>query len=192
MAKRLARRLCSASVPLTTLTAALLFGPVQAQAISSLRTAPILLQGDLEKPQNVIDWLKANEAKADKATARKLFDQGTRHKQRKDWDGAIKGFGGSAGFYPAPRTFIELAEAELQMLRNTRHSTGTTNADRLGDLKAAANSYGHALAADSVLKQLTPKQRQDLEFNIACTTEYLKTQLTARHCPPLVLYGIAK
>ncbi len=191
MAKRWARWLFHASTAQCVLVAAVLSGPPPALASGENPMPPMLSQGDREKPQDVIDWLQANGSKADKATARKLFELGTRRKQRKDWDGAIKGFGDSAAFYPAPRTFIELAEAELQMLREVRRH-GATNAERLGDVKAAADSYGHALAADTVLQQLTPQQRTRLESNMACMAEYLRTQVATRKCPPLVLYGIAK
>lgn len=191
MAKRLARWLWSASTAQSALAAGLLFGPPPTLASSEHPIPPMLSQGAREKPQDVIDWLQANASRADKATARKLFDLGTRRKQHKDWDGAIKGFGDSAAFYPAPRTFIELAEAELQMLREVRRH-GATDADRLGDVKAAADSYGYALAADSVLRQLTPAQRQRLESHMACMADYVRTQVAARNCLPLVLYGVAK
>lgn len=192
MAKRLVPWSWSASAVLAALTVALLLGPPQALAASDKPIPPMLSQGDREKPQDVIDWLQANEARADKATARKLFELGTKHKQRKDWGGAIKGFGDSAAFYPSPRAFIELAEAELHMLRDIRRRTGATQAERLGDVQAAADSYGYALAADSVLQQLTSPQRQRLEFNVACMSDYLKTQVAPDNCPPLVLYGVAK
>lgn len=178
MARRLALLLFFASVlPL-------------AQATQSAAGPPMLSQNEEGNPEAVVAWLKENGAKADKGLAQRAFEDGLQRKRRKDWGAAIKGFGDSVAFYPTPRALNEYTEATLRMLHQLKPRNKPSPEDQRRHLAMAAATYRSALAADSILNQLTAQERQQTQQNVDCLVEYLRSSKPLRNCRPLEMYGV--
>ena len=58
------------------------------------------------------------------------------------------------------------------------------------DLGEAQAIYRAALAADTVLKRLTDRERQQIQRNADCLADYIKSSKPSGACPPLQLYGM--
>ncbi|AKJ29449.1 hypothetical protein [Caldimonas brevitalea] len=150
----------------------------------------MLSQKDATDPEAVVAWLKANAAKADKAAAKMAYEHGQALKKRKDWGAATKAFGDSTAFYPTPAAFTEVAEAQLRMLGEIRQRHRNYDQHWRRDIGEAEATYRSALAADSVLRQMTAQERQQAQQNAECLADYLKSAQPPRNCAPLKLYGL--
>lgn len=179
MAKRLALLLLFVSA---------LPGTQASESAGDLR--PYLSHEDAKNPEAVVAWLKENGSKADKKSAQGAYEYGQLKKSRKEWGAAAKAFGESRGFYPTPRALNEYAGARLHMLGELKPRNKPSPEDQRRHLAAAEGVYRSALAADSVLKQLTAQERQQTRQNAECLGEYLKSSKPPPACPPLEMYGI--
>ena len=150
---------------------------------------PRLTQDELEQPEAVVAWLKENASKANLAVAKGFYDRGLQAKQREDWGAAAKSFAESAIHYPTPKALSEYQDNMLRMLGSIRRREKTYEARWQGDLSGAEAGYRAALAADSVLNQLTDTERQQTRKNVECLAEYIKTRGKQHDCLPLQLYG---
>ncbi|MCW7536989.1 hypothetical protein OOT46_03860 [Aquabacterium sp. A7-Y] len=167
-----------------------------AHASESSATGPSeLSQKDLGNPKAVETWLKENGAKAhkaDKKNSQRAYEYGQLKKQRKEWGAAAKAFGESALFYPTPKALNEYADNWLRMLGEIRQREKTYGERWQADLSEAEATYRTALAADSVLKLMTDKERQQTRKNAECLADYIKSQVKQGDCLPLQLYGVKK
>jgi hypothetical protein len=153
---------------------------------------PRLTQDQIGQPDEVVAWLKQNEAFADKKIAQMAYDHGLRKKKRKDWGGAAKAFAESAIHYPTPAALTEYAENSLRMYGDIRQRNKTFTEHWRRDLGKAEAGYRTALAADAVVKQLNEQERRRTEQHAECLAEYLKTSAKSPNCPPLEMYGMDK
>ncbi len=150
-----------------------------------------LSQDDLEQPDAVVAWLKANHSsKASLSASQGFYDYALKAKQRNDWGAAAKGFGESAIHYPTPKALNGYADSLLHMLGQIRQREKSYRERKKGDLEGVEATYRSALAADTVLKQMTDEERKRTQQNAECLAEYLKTSAPPASCPPLVAYGV--
>lgn len=172
----------------TPLAASLSFSSVL--LIAQAAAGAPLTQQEISQPDAVVAWLRQNEGVADKAFAQQAFDEGLQTKKRKDWGASIKAFGDSSAHYPTPRALIEYAEAYLRMLGQLKPRNKPSPEEQRRQLATGEATYRAALAADTVLKQLTDQERKQTQQNADCLAEYLKSSVKPRHCLPLDMYRV--
>ena len=166
------------------------FAGVALLAAACSATAEPLSQRDLKSPERVEAWLKANKNDLDVKAAQAFFQEGVQSKQQRRWGPALKSFGESALRKPSAPTLIEYAEAHLRLLGEMRARENGYAEHQQRDLASAEQLYRAALAAENVLPELLPRQREETRRNAECLAEFLQAGGVQDACEPLQAYGL--
>ncbi len=177
-----------------------LFGPPQA-AMASAGDNPSmsLTQESLSEPATITAWLQKNEQTADRRIAKRYFDLGVAAEKHSQWSRAVKAFGESALFFPAPNALVKYADNSLRdRSKVRRHQVDKGIPDMIPDLQHALAVYRSARAANAALKSLSASAVNQLEADEACLGAYVDAALQKKEavapkqkkCRPLALYGL--
>ena len=153
-------------------------------------TAEVLTQENLSEPDTVSEWLRKNPGGLEKKEAAFSYGEGLKYKSKKDWSAAAKSFGESAIRYPSPQVLTEYVTASLRMLGEIRARRGDTTLGVDRDMDYALLQYRSVMAADSVLDTLSEREKMQVEANIACLSDYLRTRQIPAECQPFEYYGM--
>jgi len=151
---------------------------------------PALAQEDLERPEVVAAWLKANAASANRKREEAFIQMAKDAARQRNWGAAAKGFGQSAMHFPTPQALRGYADASLRVYGPVRARTGETFREK-SDLAGAQRVLDTAAAADAVLNELSPADKRALEQDRACLQSYLEDNLApadAARCAPIAAY----
>lgn len=147
----------------------------------------ILAIQEANNPEFVASWLKSNKH-IDQTTAKRLFAQGVKEKQRKAWSSASKYFGESMIRYPRPETLSEYIDSNLQMLVQVRKREGSIHEKLASDMTYALSFYRSALSADAVLRSLSETERTRIQGHVDCLQAYAASGRPDMDCQPLHWY----
>jgi hypothetical protein len=178
------------------LSARLLFGASLCVAIVGSTTgvclAQALTQTDLRDAQAVATALKSQIDSGTKRSAEQAFSLGLKYRNRaaKDgnWGPAAKAFGDSAVLHPRSLALKEYAESSLRSQSKVAAAKGLE--EQLAVLRQAIDLYGSALAADDVLRELTPEQRAELVQRRTCAERFVQERKFSSPCQPLQWIGL--
>ena len=149
-----------------------------------------LSQRDLKSPERVEAWLKANKQGLDVKAAQDFFQQGVQSKQQRRWGPALKSFGESALRKPSAPTLIEYPEVHLRLFGEKRAREHGYAEHKRRDLTSAEQLHRSALAAENVLPEVSPQQREQTRRSAECLAEYLHSGSAEQACEPLQSYGL--
>lgn len=174
--------------------ASILLIPLSCSAGDTVR--PVLEQTDLEKPDAVVAVLKTGVSQDTKARAAFFFAEGVEMREqaikgKRSWGPAAKSFGASAVYYPRPLALMGYAEAGLRDIGMSYGSDKSAESAQVQHavLNGTLHKYKSALAADDILKELTPEQRTELNQYHQCILQYLESK-TSSSCPPVKWVGL--
>lgn len=178
------------------LSVQLLFGASLSLAVIAHATGDgskqVLAQRDLRNPQAVVETLKSEINDDRKVSAKQFFSLGVKYRQRaskdNNWGPAAKAFGESAVLYPRPLALKEYADSSLRSQSRTAGSKGLE--EQLEVLSQTIDLYGSALAADSVLHELSRDQRAQLDQYRSCAERFLQERKPSSPCQPLQSLGM--
>lgn len=207
MARPLVRPLCCASAlaaPLLACTVALASagGAMAAAPTAPPATpsaAPVLRPTELRDARAVGRWLEAhrNVPRTEAEAFQRLGDKAASGRR---WGAASKAYGESALLYPAPDVIAAYARTLLQE-RGQTHAAQKVSADQhQAAWVEASQLLNSAMAADDVLRQLKPAQRQALAADASCLANAAarsspaatpEAAAEAARCAPLRAYRAA-
>lgn len=123
--------------------------------------------------------------------AETFFAEGTKAREqanqgKRSWGPVAKSFGESALYYPRPLALMGDAEALLRDIGGANKPEPV----KRSVLEGALNEYKSAIAADDFLKELTPKQRAELNHYRECMAGYLDAKATSVACSPVKWVGL--
>lgn len=123
--------------------------------------------------------------------AEAFFTEGTKAREqanqgKRSWGPVAKSFGESALYYPRPLALMGDAEA---MLRDVGGANKPEQVKK-SVLEGALNEYKSAIAADDFLKELTSKQRAELNHYRECIAGYLDVKAASATCQPVKWVGL--
>lgn len=178
------------------LSVQLLFGASLSLAVIASSTAngpkQVLTQRDLRNPKAVAETLKSEINDNSKVSAKQFFSLGVKYRQRatKDgnWGPVAKAFGESAVLYPRPLALKEYAESSLRAQSRTAGIRGLE--EQLEILRQTIDLHRSALAADSVLHELSQDKRAQLDQNRSCAERFLQERKPSSPCQPLQWLGM--
>lgn len=165
---------------------------LSASALGDAPPPKPLEQKELSDPALVSAWLKANGATADRAQAERFFNSGLKAKKMSSWGPAVKGFGASAVFYPAPKALIEYANASLRSASAIRVREKTVVQKSKVDMAYIESIYRSALASDAILNTLSVSEKEEARQNADCLAAFVQTEKMQADCAPLQTYGLKK
>lgn len=218
MARLLARSLCCASAlaaPVlvsgvalasaggATAAAPATPGTVVAQAApgtpAAAVPAPVLRPTELRDARAVGRWLEAHRA-APRTEAEAFQRLGDKASTSRRWGAASKAYGESALLYPAPDVIAAYARALLQERAQTHAAQKAPFDQQQAAWVEASQLLTSALAADDVLRQWKPAQRQSVTADASCLANAAarsspvatpEAATEAARCAPLRAYRAA-
>lgn len=149
----------------------------------------VMKQEDARRPEVVVAWLRANAAKADRRMANSLFEMGLRTNKQKNWSASTKDFGESMIRFPGPRALAEYARARHRMLGSVRARERASNDVVAKDMRHFLDVYETSLAADDVVQELEPHDKEQILSDVTCVKAHLQTGRAQPECRPLQYFA---
>lgn len=165
------------------------FAFVVTLAVASTVVAAPLEQTDLAHPDDIVARLRAGVSEADRRSAESLLRRARTLRDRnagRNWGPVVKAFGESAVHRPAPPALIGYAEARLRSWPEWSNPQPDLPGAKRAILREAQGVYATALAADDVVRELTPAARAEIAHWRDCIGAYLDADTRLPDCQPLV------
>lgn len=167
--------------------------PVLAMLLSIIGTtlpvaAAPLDQADLAREERVVRHLRGGMTEEDRRLAAMFYLAGEVIRQRhggKNWGALVKAYGDSAVHRPAPPALKAYAEASLRSWREWSNPQPDLAGAKRAALRQAQGIYAAALAADDVVRELTPEERVEIAVWRDCIGAWLDTGRRGADCTPL-------
>ena len=133
----------------------------------------------LENPEELKKFVENGISEKDKKMAEENPYKGAMsHRKDNDWAAASKGFGMATLLYPTAKYLIYLSEAEAKFYTQIRFGDKVA----IMTLKSIKNYLKGAIAVDSIQKKLTQSETEEVNSDIVCIGEFLKSKVKKDNC----------
>ena len=133
----------------------------------------------IQKPEELKLFVKSGVSKDRQKSAEKLYIAAIKRKKLKNnWGAVSKYFGETVLIYPTAKSLIGLSEAEAKFYTQIRFDAKVATMT----LKSIENYLKGAIAVDSIQKKMTPSETEEVNSDIVCIGDFLKSRVKKDNC----------
>ena len=132
----------------------------------------------LQKPEELKLFVESGASKKNQKLAEKQYKHAVKKKMNNDWAAASKAFAELTLHYPTAKSLVGLSEAKANFYTQIRFGDKAA----IKTLEEIEKYLKGAIAVDSIQKKMTQSETKEVNNDIACIEEFLKSRVKKDNC----------